>query len=180
MKKKSTLCLLILGLLILVLVLAACGRTSASGDRVKTIPHSVGWGFTNCLVCHSGGDLALPAAFHPTNPTNEECQNPGCHSVATSTQTIITLAKTTTTPTTTPPATTTATPTTTTEPPTTTTPSGGAGPISYDNHYIYTDASSCFVCHMGAAPVLANPEDHADYAIDSCLDADCHELSEPE
>jgi len=186
LKKKTTLCLLSSGLLIIVIVLAACGRTSASGDRIKTIPHSVGWGFTNCLVCHSG-NLAPPVIFHPTNPTNEECQNPGCHSVATPTQTRITLAKTTkppattTTPpvtTTTPPGTTTAPPTTTTEPPTTTTPAGETPQPPAENHSLYKDASSCFICHTGAAPVLAVPESHTDYENDSCLDTDCHVLPE--
>ncbi|MFH1662494.1 MAG: hypothetical protein ABH934_01025 [Chloroflexota bacterium] len=101
MKNKPVL-LLITGLLVIVLGLTACGRTSVPGDRVNTIPHDVGWGFTNCLVCHASGDIALPAIFHPTNPTNEDCLTPGCHVVATPTQTIITPA-TSTPPVSTPP-----------------------------------------------------------------------------
>jgi hypothetical protein len=70
-------------------------------------------------------------------------------------------------------------PTTTTEPPTTTTTAEGPGKISYDYHYIYTDASYCFICHTGDAPLLAQPEGHVvGRANDSCLDDGCHELSE--
>jgi hypothetical protein len=161
LKAKKTPYLLVAGFLILVSVLAACGRTTMPGDRIKVVPHSVGWGFTNCLVCHSG-KLAPPSAFHPTNPTVEQCLTPGCH------------AEGTITPTTPPPTTTTTPPTSTTTPPTTTPES--PGPISYENHFPYTDASTCFICHTGLAPVLANPADHADYANDSCLDPGCHEL----
>ena len=77
-----------------------------------------------------------------------------------------------------PSTTTTEPPTTTTEPPSTTTPTEGPGKISYDYHYIYTDASLCFICHTGDAALLAQPEDHAGRANDSCLDAGCHELPE--
>ena len=178
MKKKSILCLLILGLLILVLVLAACGRISAPGDRVKTIPHGVEWGFTNCLVCHSGGDLALPAVFHPTNPTSEECQNPGCHSVATLTPT--TTTPTTTTPTTTTPTTTTPTTTTptTTTPTTTTPPTTTPGGPAISSHGIGPGYDgNCTICH-GAGALYAFPEDHSGRTNDECFD--CHELPEPE
>ena len=53
-----------------------------------------------------------------------------------------------------------------------------AGPISAENHVGYTDSSLCNLCHLGAASVLDNPEDHADYAPTSCLDSGCHELPE--
>ncbi|MCJ7769258.1 MAG: hypothetical protein MUO92_02130, partial [Dehalococcoidales bacterium] len=81
MRNKTLLSSLILGLLILAIGITACGRTSLPGDQEFTIPHDVGWGFTNCLVCHTGGDTAinLDLAFHQINPTNEDCLIPGCH-----------------------------------------------------------------------------------------------------
>ena len=167
MKNKSVFWLLIVGLLILVPALAACGRTTESGDLVFNIPHDTDWGFENCLACHAGGLYAMPDDGSHDGRTTDLC--PTCHFPAIKTQTKVTLP-TTTPPTTTPPTTT---PPTTTPP--TTTVTEGPGPISYDNHFIYTDASSCFVCHTGAGAVKANPEDHADYANDSCFDAGCHE-----
>ena len=174
MRNKTLLSSLILGLLILVLGLAACGRTSVPGDRVKTIPHDVDWGFTNCLVCHTGGDIAQPAAFHPTNPTNEECLNLGCHWVEGTTPTI-----TTTTPT----QTTTTTPTQTTTTTTTTTTTVGPPPIiSIEFHPGVEDVSICFICHAGPEGQVADPypEDHAadGRANDSCLDDGCHEFEQ--
>lgn len=170
MRNKTLLSSLILGLLILVLGLAACGRTSVPGDRVKTIPHDVDWGFTNCLVCHTGGDIAQPAIFHPTNPTNEECLNPGCHWVEGTTPTI-----TTTTPT----QTTTTTPTTTTTTPTTTT-TEPPPIISIEFHPGLEDTSVCFVCHVLPGAVDPWPESHAadGRANDSCLDDGCHEFEQ--
>ena len=186
MKSKAVLLLLTSGLLILVIGLAACGRTSVPGDRVNTIPHDVDWGFTNCLVCHTGGDIALPAIFHPTNPANEDCLNLGCHFVEGSTPPV----STTTTPpitttTTTPPVSTTTTTepsitTTTTTPPvsTTTTPPESPGQLSYDYHYVYQDASLCFICHVGPDVEWPQTPDHEGRANDSCLDDGCHELPE--
>jgi len=180
MRNKTLLSLLILGLLILVIGLAACGRTSVPGDRVNTVPHDVDWGFTNCLVCHTGGDIALPPIFHPTNPTNEDCLNPGCHSVEGATPTI-----TTTTPpvtTTEPPVTTTTTPpiqTTTTEPPVSTTTTTAEPPvISAEFHPGQKDTSICFICHIGAEGQVVSPwpASHAEEnrANNSCLDDGCH------
>ena len=189
MRNKTLLSSLILGLLILVIGITACGRTSVPGDRVKTIPHDVDWGFTNCLVCHTGGDIALPAIFHPTNPTNEECLNPGCHWVEGSIPTTTPPVTTTTTPpvtdTTTPPVTDTTTPpvttTTTTEPPVTTT-TGPPPIISIEFHPGVKDASICFICHAGPEGQVVDPypEDHAadGRANDSCLDDGCHEFEQ--
>ncbi len=187
MRNKTLLSSLILGLLILVLGLAACGRTSVPGDRVKTIPHDVDWGFTNCLVCHTGGDIAQPAIFHPTNPTNEECLNPGCHWVEGTTPTITTTTPTQTTTTTPTQTTTTTPPTTTTEPPPTTTteppPTTTVGPppiISIEFHPGVEDVSLCFICHAGPEGQVADPypEDHIGRANDSCLDDGCHEFEQ--
>ncbi len=160
MKSNLKICLLILGLLTLALVVVACGRTSVPGDRVNTIPHEVDWGFTNCLVCHTGGDIALPVIFHPTNPTNDDCLNVGCHFVEGS-------PPTTTTP-----------PVTTTEPPVTTV--GPLPVISAEFHppAAITDVTLCFICHVGEEGLVVDPwpADHAEEgrANDSCLDADCH------
>ena len=90
---------------------------------------------------------------------------------ATDTTTPTATTPTATTPTATTPTATTPTATT----PTATTPSG-PGKISAENHATITDTSMCNICHAGAAPLYPNPEDHADYANDSCLDAGCHEL----
>ena len=82
--------------------------------------------------------------------------------------------------TTTPATTTTPTQTATTVPPTATTPSGSPGKLSYDYHYIYTDTSVCFLCHIGDAALLIWTPEHEEEgrAQDSCLDAGCHELSQ--
>jgi len=175
LKSNLKICLLISGLLILVLGLAACGRTSVPDDRVNTIPHDVDWGFTNCLVCHSGGDIALPAVLHPTNPTNEECLNPGCHSVATPTQTIITPAPQQTT--TTPPV---STPPVSTPPVSTTTTTVPPPLISAEFHPGLKDVTLCFICHVGEEGKVVDPwpASHAEEGRtnDSCLDDGCHEF----
>jgi cytochrome c5 len=124
-------------------------------------------GFENCFACHAGGLHPVPEAY--AEFPLELCSSPACH-ILIGTPTITT----TTTPT---PTTTTTTTTTTPTTPTTTTPTESPGPISYDNHYIYTDTSTCMLCHLGPGAILANPEDHADYANDSCFDAGCHEPS---
>ena len=151
MKNRLAFCLFTLGLLALVICLAACGRTTTSGDGVINIPHDTDWGFSNCLVCHSDGDMAMPD--NHVAYTTDQCSM--CHV----------------------PATTTEPPTDTTEPPTDTTePPSGPGPISASNHASQSNASMCNICHTGSSAILANPADHADYADDSCLDAGCHEL----
>ena len=180
MKNKSRSVLLILGLMVLVIGLSACGYVSTRGDDTRAIPHSTDWGFTNCLVCHADGDIVAGGNKADTHVsyTIELCLNPACHPLMSDLPTFIPdyTPPPTTSFTPPPPTTTTGTPpTTTTEPPTTAT--GSPGPISYDNHAPYTDASMCNMCHTGAAPLLANPEDHADYANDSCLDTGCHELA---
>jgi len=176
-KSNLKICLLILGLLTLTLVVVACGRTSVPGDRVNTIPHEVDWGFTNCLVCHTGGDIALPVVFHPTNPTNDDCLNVGCHFVegsppvtTTTTPTVTTTTTPTVTDTTTPTVTDTTTPTVTTV--------GPPPVISAEFHPGLADVTLCFICHVGEEGFVVDPwpADHAeeDRANDSCLDADCH------
>lgn len=160
-------------------LLSACGRISAPGDRVRTIPHGVDWVFANCLACHTSGDIALPILLHPTNPTNEDCLNPGCHSVETTTTTLPpTTTPPTTTTTTTPPTTTPSTTTTTitTTPPTTTAVETPQPPAA--NHKPYKDTTVCFICHVGSAAVHPVPETHAGYANNSCLDEGCHVLPE--
>ncbi len=170
MKNKSIFWLIIAGLLIMVPLLSACTTgTVELIDGKPVMKHELdAIGFENCFACHAGGLHPVPEAY--AEFPLELCSSPACHI-------LIGTPTTTTPPTTTPPTTTppTTTPPTTTPP--TTTPTEGPGPISYDNHYIYTDASSCFVCHTGAGAVMANPEDHADYANDSCFDAGCHEPS---
>ncbi len=163
MKNKSIFWLLI-AVLIMVPALAACGNNTELGDGIYVMPHGTGLGFDNCLVCHTGGLYAMPDdAIH--NVGIETCIL--CHPESTTTVTTTTpTPTTTTTPTITTPTITT--PTTTTTPP--------QGPISYESHYLYTDVSLCNLCHTGLAPILANPENHADYANDSCFDAGCHEL----
>ncbi len=181
MKNKMKSLVLICGLLILVISLSACGYVSTRGDGITAIPHSVDWGFTNCLVCHADGDIAAPDSH--ALYTIDLCLNPACHPLLADLPTF--------TPTYTPPPTTTKPPTTTGEPPTTTgepptttgeppttTATGSPGPISSDFHAGQTTTALCAMCHSGASPVYANPEDHADYADDSCFDAGCHEPPE--
>ncbi|MFC1847077.1 hypothetical protein ACFLYS_03365 [Chloroflexota bacterium] len=173
MKNKAKSLILVCGLLVLVISLSACGYVSTPGDGIIAIPHSTDWGFTNCLVCHSDAALDTHADF-----TLELCSTPACHPLMSELSTF--------TPTYTPPPTTTfipptttttgTPPTTTTEPPTTTT-GGTAGPLSAETHGAIVDSSLCFMCHGPGLP-NPNPEDHADYTNDSCLDAGCHELSE--
>ncbi|UCE98025.1 MAG: hypothetical protein JSV74_01470, partial [Dehalococcoidia bacterium] len=83
MKNKAKILFLILGTLILVIGITACGRTSLTGDGIRLMPHDAGWGFTNCLLCHTDGELAIDPelVFHQVNPTNEDCLIPGCHEV---------------------------------------------------------------------------------------------------
>jgi len=165
LKNRLAFCLFTLGLLALVICLAACGRTTTSGDGVINIPHDTDWGFSNCLVCHSDGDMAMPD--NHVAYTTDQCSM--CHVPATTTEPP--------TDTTEPPTDTTEPPTDTTEPPTDTTePPSGPGPISASNHASQSNASMCNICHTGSSAILANPADHADYADDSCLDAGCHEL----
>ena len=160
MKNESKSLLLILGLLVLVIGLSACGYISTPGDGIVAIPHSIDWGFTNCLVCHSDAALDTHADF-----TLYLCSTPACHPLMSDLPTF--------TPTYTPPPV-----TTTTGTPLTTTITESPGPISSESHIGQTDTSLCGLCHLGASPILANPEDHADYANDSCYDADCHEPPE--
>jgi len=177
LKSNLEICLLILGLLILVLSVVACGRTSVPGDRIKTIPHEVDWGFTNCLVCHTGGDIALPVVFHPTNPTNDDCLNPGCHFVEGSPPvTTTTTTPPVTTTTTTPTATDTTTPTVTDTTTPTVTTVGPPPVISAEFHPGVADVTLCFICHAGPEGVVVDPypEDHVDRENDSCLDDGCH------
>ncbi len=170
MKSNLKICLLILGLLTLALVVVACGRTSVPGDRVNTIPHEVDWGFTNCLVCHTGGDIALPVILHPTNPTNDDCLNVGCHFVEGSPPITTTTTPPVTTTTTTPPV------TDTTTPPVTTV--GPPPVISAEFHPGLADVILCFICHVGEEGFVVDPWPaiHVEEgrANDSCLDADCH------
>lgn len=77
LKNKSVLWLLLVGLLIIMPVLAACGQTTKLNDDESTIPHDLELGFENCLVCHTGGLQAVPAN-HNIYPL-ETCTVPGCH-----------------------------------------------------------------------------------------------------
>ncbi len=176
MKNRVKYLMLVCGLLVLVMGLSACGYVSTKGDDVRAIPHDTGWGFTNCLVCHADGDIAVPD--NHAGYTIDLCLNPACHPLLSELSTF--------TPTYTPPPTTsftppptsttdapTTTPPTTSEPPTTTV-AEGPGPISSDNHAGQSDTSLCSMCHGEGLP-YPNPEDHADYANDSCFDAGCHE-----
>ncbi len=79
MKNKFVFYLLLVGLLSLVPVLAACGQTTEPDDGESTIPHEVDLqlGLTNCLACHTGGPQAVPVD-HSIYPL-ETCTVPGCH-----------------------------------------------------------------------------------------------------
>ena len=172
MRNKVRYSVLILGLLAMVIGLSACGYVSTRGDGVNDVPHSADWGFTNCLVCHSGGDLAVPTNPNHASYTIDQCLLlPGaCHSLASDLPTF--------TPDYTPPPTTTTTkpPTTTTTQPPTTTTAESPGPLSLPQHAGFTPAlvAMCMTCH-GPEGEDPNPEDHADYANNSCFDPGCHE-----
>ena len=79
MKNKFVFYLLLIGLLSIVPVLAACGQTTELGDDESVIPHELDLqlGFANCLACHTGGPQAVPAD-HSIYPV-KACTVPGCH-----------------------------------------------------------------------------------------------------
>ncbi len=82
MKNKFVFYLLLVGLLIIVPVLAACGQTTELDDGVSTIPHDLGVRFENCLACHTGalqtGELEELPALHSEYPV-KLCSSPACH-----------------------------------------------------------------------------------------------------
>ena len=138
----------------LVLALAACGRTTELGDGSYETPHDVNLGFENCLVCHTGGLYAMPDdAIHDV-PIGM-CATPPCHPVAGT-------IPTTTTP-------------TTTEPTTTT---GPAEPplMTSAGHAEYGEMGICLICHgVGTGEdefPTEGPDDHTGRTEDMCLG--CH------
>ncbi len=149
MNKRHILYLLATVLLITVSLLAACSTGTTTTETTPTTTTS-----------------QPPTTTTSQPPTTTTSQPP----TTTTSQPPTTTSQPPTTTTSQPPT------TTTSEPPTTTASSGSPGPISANNHVGQTNASLCNMCHTGAAPLLANPADHADYAADSCLDAGCHEL----
>ena len=163
MNNRLVLRLLMLGgLLSLVLVPAACSSYVSPTVVMVPTPHDIDLGFSNCLVCHTGGQYPIPSDAIHINVGVGMCTLSSCHPVAGA---VPIVTKTTTTP---PP-----TGTTTAPPPTT---KATAATLSPDAHKMYKDASVCFACHTGLAPVVANPPDHEGYAPTSCLDAGCHVL----
>ena len=86
MKRKSLVGLLLVGLLLLVPVLAACGVTTTEiGDGNVETPHVLTGGFANCFICHTGGQSPIPPATdelpaHSIFPL-EQCADPRCHPV---------------------------------------------------------------------------------------------------
>ncbi len=82
MKNKFVFYLLLVGLLSMGLMLAACGQTTELDDGESTIPHDLGVGFENCLVCHTGGlqtgELEGLPALHSEYPVRL-CSSPSCH-----------------------------------------------------------------------------------------------------
>ena len=77
MKNRFVFYSLLVGLLIILPVLVACGQSTELDDGEATIPHDLGVGFDNCLTCHTGGLHAVPAN-HSIYPL-ETCTVPGCH-----------------------------------------------------------------------------------------------------
>ncbi len=125
MKNKSMLTLLIAGLLILATVATACSNYMPPTDAPFLTPHNIDLGFSNCLVCHTGGEYPIPVdIYHPSGITNDTCISPICHPLLATYTTPPPTGTTTTLPptgtTTTPPPT----GTTTTPPPTGTTTTG--------------------------------------------------------
>ena len=82
MKNKPVFYLLLVGLLIIVSVLAACDRTTELDDGESTRPHDLGVGFENCLACHTSilhaGELENLPALHSEYPA-QLCSSPSCH-----------------------------------------------------------------------------------------------------
>ena len=83
MKSKAVLPSLIISILVLIATITACNRTSMLNDGIRVVPHDTNFGFENCLVCHTGSDIAidLKLVYHQVNPTNGDCLIPGCHEV---------------------------------------------------------------------------------------------------
>lgn len=79
MKSKYMFWLLLVGLLGLVLILAACDQTTEPNDGVRTIPHSLKLGSANCITCHTGGLHAVPADHTIDEYPLETCSLPACH-----------------------------------------------------------------------------------------------------
>ena len=164
LKYKSLLGLFILG--VLVVVLAACGRTTELGDGSYETPHDLNLGFENCLVCHIGGLYAMPDDPVHDVPI-ELCATPACHPVAGTVPT----TTTTTTP-----------PTTTTEPTDTSTTGPVVEPpiMTAAGHDAYAAAGLCLICHgVGTGEdefPIEGPDDHTGRTEDICLD--CHKLPE--
>ena len=184
MKIKVKSLVLVFGLLALVIGISACGYVSSKGDGINVIPHSADWGFTNCLLCHSDGDISVPDTH--VAYTIELCLlNPaGCHALSSYTP-VPPVSLTISTWTFTPPATdttttsgtpngTTTTIITTTEPTVTTV--GPPPVISVEFHPGLADASLCFLCHAGPEGTVVDPypDDHIGRENDSCLDDGCH------
>ena len=180
MRNKVKSLVLVFGLLALVIGISACGYVSSKGDGINVIPHSADWGFTNCLVCHSDGEISVPDDH--VVYTNELCLlNPaGCHALSSYTPVppvSFTIVTTTSTPTQTTPTGTqtspTGTQTTTITPPVSTT-AVPQGPLTSESHGTLGDSTLlCMLCHMAEGP-NPNPEDHLDYTNESCFDTDCH------
>ncbi len=90
MKSKSALWLLLVAMLIIVPLLVACGGTTPAPTPTPppptptptppptggptAIPHTLE-GRDDCLICHSSGDLAVPADH--AGRTNDTCAT--CH-----------------------------------------------------------------------------------------------------
>lgn len=82
MKNKFVFWLLPVGLLSVVLMLAACGQTTEPNDGIKIIPHDLELGSANCIVCHTGGLRAVPADHTADEYPSETCTLPACHVVS--------------------------------------------------------------------------------------------------
>lgn len=83
LKRKSLVGLLVMGLLVMVPVLSACGVVTEANDDTWETPHVYTGGFENCFICHTGGQSAIPPADsekvrHSQFPL-ETCSRPECH-----------------------------------------------------------------------------------------------------
>jgi hypothetical protein len=154
MNKK--LLILIATLLVILPVVASCGRTSTTGNTklpADKIPHVVDVRFENCMACHVADQLAAakPLPHIGMNYTNKDCISVACHALSSGATTTPPPTTTTTTPPTSPTNTGTSTGTTTGTATTSTTPTGkvlgavalklvaSSHPAAYD--------TLCLMCH---------------------------------
>jgi hypothetical protein len=166
MNKK--LLILIAAILVILPVVASCGRTSTTGNTklpADTIPHVVDVRFENCMACHVADQLAAakPLPHIGMNYTNKDCISAACHKLSGTTTPPVTT--TTTPPVSTPPGTGTG---TTSTPPASSTPAATLTdkPIAITTHNLaalkaYGDGTPNALCQMCHAPGTTNSNPYA-------------------